>query len=130
MLYFNCIPRLNVVVFLDKVDIVPDLVKQKTLEDDVRNLLASYGYYKYGLVIPGSASCAFVNTNYKLGQKQIETVVKEVNKFKIYTKRHRKPSLTDVALHLCEVGLILIKLYYLCSNNEPNFGLKCKLFLV
>jgi elongation factor Tu len=66
----------NIIVFLNKIDIVEDVEMHELVEMEVRELLSAYDYDGENTpFIKGSALCALQGTNPELGAKAMESLI-------------------------------------------------------
>ena len=70
----------NIIVFLNKIDIVEDVEMHELVEMEVRELLSAYDYDGENTpFIKGSALCALQGTNPELGAKAMESLIKAMD---------------------------------------------------
>jgi len=70
----------NIIVFLNKCDVVTDPEMHELVEMEVRELLSAYEYDGDNtLFIKGSALCALNGTEPDLGEKAMEKLVKALD---------------------------------------------------
>jgi elongation factor Tu len=66
----------NIVIFLNKCDIVTDEEMHELVEMEVRELLSHYEYNGDAIeIIKGSALCALNGTDPEIGEKVIEKLI-------------------------------------------------------
>jgi elongation factor Tu len=71
----------NIIIFLNKCDIVQDEEMHELVEMEVRELLSHYEYNGDAVeIIKGSALCALNGTDPEIGEKAIEKLVEAMDR--------------------------------------------------
>lgn len=88
----------NIIVFLNKCDIVQDEEMHELVEMEVRELLSHYEYDGDNITfVKGSALCALNGTDPELGTKAMEKLVAAMdNDFKLPERLINKPFLMSI----------------------------------
>lgn len=88
----------NIVIYLNKCDIIDDEEMHELVEMEVRELLSQYDYDGDDCAfIKGSALCALNGTDPEIGAKSIEALLKAMDEtFNVPTRETEKPFLMSI----------------------------------
>ncbi|VDK71250.1 unnamed protein product [Litomosoides sigmodontis] len=94
------IPLKNVVVYLNKIDEVPDKETHELVEMEMRELLSELSYPCDSPVVFGSALCALEGKNPKIGEESIWKLLDVLDNSFVIPERHQNTEVMFPAEHV------------------------------